>query len=152
MKRSGSAGRVEQRGSKKPGLGGGRGLRSWSAISDFLCAVLPGCEKDPPGGREVVRVGGKVLAYPAANERSRAPGVPANEEFVIVRIGFERREELLESNPEAYFVTPHYQNYPGVIVRLTTVDQRQFRDLLVEGWRFVAPRRLVSAWDAESTE
>ena len=130
-------------------LGGSGGLRSWAAIGEYLCAEFPGCEKDPPGGREVVRVGGKVLAHLAVNERSRAAGTPANEEFVVVRIGFERRAELLESNPEAYFVTPHYQNWPAVIVRLTTVDQRELKELLSEAWRFVAPRRMVRARDAE---
>jgi hypothetical protein len=124
-------------------------LRSWSAVCDFLLEVFPGCEKEPAGGREVVRVAGKVLAYPAINERSRPGGVASNEEFVIVRIDFERREHLLELNPEAFYVTPHYRTYPGVIVRLSTVDQKQLRDLLVDAWRLVAPKRLVRDWDGQ---
>ncbi len=128
----------------------GRNLRSWDGICDYLLQTFPGCEKDPPGGREVVRVAGKPLAYPAANERSRPSGLPANEEYVIVRIDQERRERLLDSYPDAYFVTPHYQGYSGVIVRLSTVDQRQLRDLLVESWRFMAPKRLVRDWDART--
>ena len=86
---------------------------------------------------------GKILAYLAANARSRPGGVPDNEEFVIVRIDYDRREHLLASNPEAFFVTPHYRTYPGVIVRLSTVDRKQLRDLLVDGWRRVAPKRLL---------
>jgi len=134
--------------SKRKPVGAG-GLRSWAAIGEYLCAAFPGCAMDPRGGREAVRAGGKVLAYLAVNERSRAPGLPANEEFVVVRIGFDRRAELLESNPEAYFVTPHYRNWPAVIVRLTTADQRELRELLGESWRFVAPKRLVREWDAK---
>jgi len=125
-------------------------LRSWIAIREFLMATYPGCEREPEGGREVVRVAGKPLAYLAVNERSRAPGVPANEEFVVVRIDFERREQLLESNPNTFFVTPHYQGYPGVIVRMSTVDQRQLRVLLMDAWRLVAPKRLVRDWDARA--
>ena len=125
-------------------------LRSWAGICEFLL-TFPGCEKDPPGGREVVRVAGKALAYPAANERSRPSGLPANEEFVIVRVDLRRREQLLETNPEAFFVTPHYQGYRGVIVRLSTVDQRQLRDLLVDAWRLMAPKRLVREWDSKAT-
>ena len=127
-----------------------RSLRSWAGVCDFLVQIFPGCKKDPAGGREVVRVAGKVLAYLAANERSRPSGVPDNEEFVIVRIDLERREHLLESNPEAFFVTPHYKSYPGVIVRLTTVDPTEFRDLLVDSWRLVAPKRMVRDWDAKA--
>jgi hypothetical protein len=115
-------------------------------VCDFLVGTFPGCQKDAPGGREVVRVAGKVLAYLASNERGRPSGVPDNEQFVIARIDFDRREHLLELSPEAFFVTPHYKNYPGVIVRLSTVDQRQLRDLLVDAWRLVAPKHLVLPW------
>jgi hypothetical protein len=67
---------------------------------------------------------------------------------VILRIDLFRRELLLGSDPEAFFVTPHYKNYPGVIVRLSTVDQKQLKDLLVDAWRLAAPKRLVRDWDA----
>ena len=104
-------------------------LRSWAGIADYLVATLHGCQHET-ATRDVVRVASKVLAYPAANERSRPSGAPANDEFVIIRISLERREQLLDSNPEAFFVTPHYQDYPGVIVRLSTIDPDQLRDLL----------------------
>jgi hypothetical protein len=123
-------------------------LRSWAAICDFLLTTFPSCEKDPTGKREVVKLAGKAVAYLAANERSRPSGVAANEEFVIVRIPLKERAQLLESNPEAFFVTPHYEGYPGVIVRISTVDQKQLRGLLVGAWRLVAPKRLVRDWDA----
>jgi hypothetical protein len=124
-------------------------LTSWTAIRDYLLETFPGCQKDA-NGREAVRVAGKVLAYLAINERSRPGEAPGNEEFVIVRIDFDRRENLLESNPETFYVTPHYRSYPGVIVRLSTVDQNQLRELLVDAWRLVAPKRLVRDWDGKA--
>jgi hypothetical protein len=45
----------------------------------------------------------------------------------MVRMDLDRREHLLDLNPEAFFVTPHYKSYPGVIVRLSTVDQKQLK-------------------------
>lgn len=145
MRRTEPATSMTQRQSSRRKLVDGGCLRSWTAVCDFL-ETFPGCEKETAGDREVVRVAGKVLAYLAANERSRPSGLPANEEFVIVRIDFDRRERLLELNPEAFFVTPHYRNYPGVIVRLSTVDQNELKDLLVDAWRLVAPKRLVRDW------
>ncbi len=141
-----SATGTTKRQSSKGGLVNGGSLRSWTAVCDFLLQIFPGCEKEAAGGREAVRVAGKVVAYLASNQRSRPSGVPENEEFVIVRIDFDRREHLLESNPDAFFVTPHYKTYPGVIVRLSTVDRGLLRDLLVEAWRLVAPKRLVRDW------
>jgi len=45
-------------------------------------------------------------------------------------------------------VTPHYQTYPGVIIRLSTVDQDLLKRVLTDGWRLVAPKRLVREWDS----
>lgn len=35
-----------------------------------------------------------------------------------------------------------------MIVRLATVDPDQLRELLVDAWRLVAPKRLVRGYDA----
>jgi hypothetical protein len=113
---------------------------------ETVCAILeelPGAAQDPPGGREVVRVFGKVVAYPAANERSRPDGYPENEEFVIIKTDYSERAALLQQDPQTFFVTPHYQDYPGVIVRLSRVKPDQLRELLTDAWRMVAPKKLV---------
>ena len=57
------------------------------------------------------------------------------------------RKALLHADPATVFVTPHYANAPGVIVRLSRVDPDALRELLVEAWRAVAPKRLVKAYD-----
>jgi hypothetical protein len=49
----------------------------------------------------------------------------------------------------AGFVTPRYQTYPGVIVRLATVQPDHLRNLLTEAWRLVAPKRLVRELDQQ---
>jgi hypothetical protein len=126
-------------------------LRTWTAVSEFLLEHFPGCHRDD-SGREAVRVAGKILAHLATNERSRPSSAPANEEFMIVRIAYEKRERLLESNPESFFVTPHYETYPGVIVRLATVEPAQLQELLMDAWRLVAPKRLVCGWDARAAK
>lgn len=86
-------------------------MNSWEAVCAFLEA-LPGAERDPPGGREVVRVRGAVVAYPARSERSRPPGFPVEEKFLIVKVDRAERAALLHEAPETFFVTPHYEDYP----------------------------------------
>ena len=123
-------------------------MNTWEAVCDFL-EKLPGAEQDPPGSREVVRVRGKVVAFPALNERSRPPEAQDGEEFVVIKVDFVEREALLHEDPKSFFVTPHYQSYPGVIVRLGTVDPDVLRELLTEAWRLVAPKKLVHEWDLD---
>jgi hypothetical protein len=119
---------------------------TWETVAAIL-SELPGTEPDP-AGVERVRVRGRSVAYLAGNERSRPAGAAAHEEFVVVRCTYEEREALLAQDPGTFHVTPHYRTYPGVIVRLATVDPDQLRELLVDAWRLVAPKRLVRGYDA----
>src|SRR5579863_10108426 len=43
------------------------------------------------------------------------------ESTIVVRTDFEQREELLAADPETYYITDHYRNYPWVLVRLSQV-------------------------------
>jgi hypothetical protein len=122
-------------------------MPSWDTVCAIL-AELPGTEPTPPDHRmEGVRVRGKPVAYLPGNARSRPPGAGDEEEYAVIRIGYEERAALLQQDPETFIVTPHYQNYPGVIVRLATVPPDQLRELLIEAWRLVAPKRLVREFD-----
>lgn len=120
-------------------------MADWADVCAIL-AELPGTVQDPPERRLVVRVGGKPVAYPAENARSR----PDDDDFVVIRTTFEERAALLQEDPVTFHVTPHYATYPGVIVRLSTVGERRLRELLTDAWRLVAPKRLVRAHDEES--
>jgi hypothetical protein len=44
-------------------------------------------------------------------------------------------------------ITPHYQGYPEVLVRLSQFDFRRDIELVTEGWR--RPKRVLAAYDAE---
>jgi hypothetical protein len=54
-----------------------------------------------------------------------------------VRVGFEEREALIADDPRVYYVKPHYQDYPTVLVRLAVIDREALRDLLKSAWRTV---------------
>jgi hypothetical protein len=122
---------------------------TWESVYRFL-VQLPETEFDPgrmvfPNG--VVRVHGKVIAYPAGGDRGSPTDALPGEEFVFVKAASAEREALLHGDPATFFLTPHYANAPGVIVRLSRVDPDALRELLVDAWRTVAPKRLVKAYD-----
>lgn len=126
---------------------------TWESVCETL-TTLPGAEFDPGNvvfGRGVVRVKGKVVAYPAGGERGTPPDAEPGDEFVFVKAARSEREALLQQDPHTFFLTPHYQNSPGVIVRLSSVDQHQLDELLVSAWREVAPKRLVREYDDRSS-
>jgi hypothetical protein len=120
-------------------------MASWATVWGVL-AALPGTEQGLLHDNPAVRVRGKLVTY-LPNPRSRPAHAPDHEEFLVVRCDLAERAALLAEDPETFFVTPHYQTYPGVIVRLATVRPDQLRELLTGAWRLAAPRRLVGELD-----
>jgi len=59
----------------------------------------------------------------------------AEPDTLVVRIGFEDRELLLEDAPETYYLTDYHRPHPVVLVRLSKIDRDALRDLLSMSWR-----------------
>ena len=64
---------------------------------------------------------------------------------LVVRVDFEQREEMMAADPETYYITDHYLNYPWILVRLARVHPDALRDLIRMAWRSAAEskRRVV---------
>jgi len=90
---------------------------------------------DASGARGMAfKVRGKLLACSPTN-RSAEPGSFA------VRTHFDLRAELLASRPDVYYVTPHYEGHPVVLLRLARVDREELCRLLGAAWAFVTASR-----------
>ena len=92
---------------------------------------LPGVEEGTVYGSPALKVRGKMFACLAVH-RSADPG------SLAIRLDFDQREELLAADPDTYYLTDHYVNYPVVLVRLSRVHQDALSDLLHMAWRFVS--------------
>lgn len=56
------------------------------------------------------------------------------------------KEALLATSPEIYFTTPHFDDYPAILVRLSDIALDELRELVVEAWLDRAPKRLVKEY------
>jgi hypothetical protein len=63
-------------------------------------------------------------------------------ETLVLKLSFVVRDHLIASEPDVFFLTDHYRNYPYVLVRLPRVTKAKLAPLLEESWRQVAPTRL----------
>jgi hypothetical protein len=104
-----------------------------------LALELPDAEEGTSYGTTAWKVRKKMFAR-----------VKEDGESIVVRVDFLEREALTQSQPETFVVTDHYRDYPMVIVRLETVDREELRELLIESWRQVAPKRLLAEFDART--
>jgi hypothetical protein len=84
-------------------------------------------------GSPVLRVGGAFMAGLATHDS-------AEPDTLVVRIGLEDRELLLEDAPQTYYVTDYYRHLPVVLVRLSAIDLDALRDVLATSWRLTLPK------------
>ena len=81
-------------------------------------------------GQPALKVHGKLLAC-IASHKSAEPNT------LVVRLDFEDRDALIADDPRTYYLKPHYEGYPSVLVRLALIDDDALHDLLQSAWRTV---------------
>jgi hypothetical protein len=72
----------------------------------------------------------KKIAAIMATHRSAEAGTLA------VVVGQDVRDELIEEDPDVYYVKDHYVPWPTVLVRLELIDDVVLRDLLMMAARY----------------
>lgn len=101
-----------------------------SKLGRALCGVTESTSYGTPA----LKVDGKLLA------RLKEDG-----ETLVLRMDFVNRDLLLRAEPDLFFLTDHYLNYPSILLRLTRVTPTRLAELLEDAWRLVAPRRHLEA-------
>jgi hypothetical protein len=56
------------------------------------------------------------------------------------------KEALLANDQGVFFTTPHFDNFPAVLVKLDKIAKDDLREVVVEAWLARAPKRLVDAY------
>jgi hypothetical protein len=103
-------------------------------------------ERSTAYGSPALKVHGKLLACIAVHKSSEPNSL-------AVRIAFEDRSVLMKTDPDVYYLTPHYVDYPVILARLSRLDVDQLKDLLAMAYRFVTsagvPRRAQQSKKAD---
>jgi hypothetical protein len=91
---------------------------------------LPEVEEGTAYGSPALKLRGKLLAC-IANHSSAEPNT------LVVLIDFPSRDELIEAEPDTYYLKDHYVDYACVLVRMSRIGEDALRDLLGMAWKFV---------------
>jgi hypothetical protein len=67
---------------------------------------------------------------------------------VSVKASKEDQAELIAMAPQTYSVAAYVGRFGWVSVQLSTVDEDELGELIVEAWRRTAPKKLVAIFDA----
>jgi len=102
---------------------------------------LPGVAEKPYNRLPGFRARGKLFA--------RVHELP--DAILVSCVDLGERDGLVASEPDKFFITPHYRGYPAMLVRLSSIDLAELIELLTESWRLNASARLVAEFDARQT-
>jgi hypothetical protein len=95
-----------------------------------ITARMEGVEEGTTFGFPAFRIGGKAFAW-FPKKKEVEPG------SLGVRISILDRDHLIASDPERYYLTPHYADYTAVLVRVDLLTDQQLRVLLEDGRDFI---------------
>ncbi|HEY5071592.1 MAG TPA: MmcQ/YjbR family DNA-binding protein [Caulobacteraceae bacterium] len=104
-----------------------------------ICLSFPGVSEGTSYGRPSFLVNRKFFTRLRREDAS----------VVLLEVGFDEREMLMEAEPSTFHFTPHYRNYPCVLARLESLHPESFRAFLDRRWRKIAPKALVRIREAE---
>ena len=92
-----------------------------------IVLALDGVAESTSYGTPAFKLGGKLIAR-----------LREDSETLVVGATFEERAELMAVEPETYFTTDHYLNYPWVLVHLLCANPDALRDLLRRACRLAS--------------
>src|SRR5262245_7888977 len=96
---------------------------------------LPGTEAGTAYGSPMLRVNGRIFAGIAVNKQAEP------DSLMVYLADFDQRDALIEEDPDTYYVRPHYEPYPVVLVRLARITRDALEDLVRGAHRVVASKR-----------
>jgi hypothetical protein len=93
---------------------------------------FPGVVEKPSYGKPAFFIAKSFFARIRDDEGALVIGVEA----------MEQRDMLLELDPETYFITEHYHDYPYILVRLSKISFSELKVMLGRRWQKIAPKSL----------
>jgi hypothetical protein len=112
-------------------------LKSFDDIREIAHA-LPGVVDGTSYGTPALKVGGKLFARQHQSM-----------DCVVLRTDLLDREILMQSAPDAFFITDHYRDYPWILLRFGVVERRVLPELIERAWRLVASKTLIKKRESE---
>ena len=74
----------------------------------------------------------------------------------MFRVDGPEAKELMLADPRGiFFTTPHFDNYPAVLIRipdLTQLERGELRETVIDAWLTRVHKRLAKAWLAEHAD
>ena len=92
-----------------------------------LALALPNVEEATSYGTPALKVSGKLFVR-----------LHQDLDKIVLKMPFDRREEMMAADPQTYFITDHYAEHPYILVSLARLPADALSDLLNLAYRAAA--------------
>jgi hypothetical protein len=127
-------------------------VATWQDVSRLASRLPEVTQSGPDEDQQAWAVRGKGFAWERPLRRGdlEALGDAApNGPILCVRVpDLGAKDALARSEPEFFFTTPHFANYPAVLIQLDHIPLDVLEEVLVEAWLTRAPKRLAKEFTA----
>jgi len=103
-------------------------MASWEDVAR-IARALPDAEETTTYGQPCFKVNGRPFV-----NTGRVDGA------FVSRVPDEERDLLISARPDLYFVTPHYQGWEAVLVRLADIDEDELAGRIEDSYAFMAEK------------
>ena len=127
-------------------------MTTWADVEALVLGWPETTSTPSYGGFPALRVNKKLIARlrgEMADDVDDLTGAPYGEVLMIGVADLGEKDALLADDPDSFFTVPHYDGYPGILVRLARADPAVVRELLLDQWWRTAPKRARAAYEAE---
>lgn len=124
-------------------------MGTWADVR-ALALGMPGAVEDATGATTAWRVGSRAFAWERIlrpGELGLRPDCPPGEPVLGLRVpDAAARAAWLAELPQAFFLVPHYEPYPMVLVDVRHAPFEALDEAVTEAWLSRAPQRAVRAY------
>jgi hypothetical protein len=104
-------------------------MPTWDDVRRIALS-LPNAEEATTFGQPCFKVNGRAFVNTGRVEGAIVTRAPEGE-----------RDLLIAARPDAYFVTPHYEGWEAVLVRLDAVDENELAGRIEDSWDFMSQKK-----------
>jgi hypothetical protein len=112
-------------------------MATWDDVA-AIASGLADVEEGTSYGNRAWKVGGKLFAWerPLRKKEIEGLGEAAPDGPILgVRVPDEgAKQALVESEPEIYFTTPHFDGHASVLILLDAISRADLEEAILEAW------------------